>query len=97
LKLREAIQAAPQPPEAMQPGDGPLHEPTAFPQAAAVLPAPLPQNRRDPQPAQQLPQRLGGVAGVALQAVGEFPLRPRLTADRRLVDEQVQRLRDVVD
>lgn len=97
MKLREAIEAAPQPPEAVQPGDGPLHEPPECPQATAMRPTPRPQDRRDPQPAQQRAQRPGVVAGVALQAVGPFPLRPRLAADRRLVGEHVQGLRDLID
>jgi hypothetical protein len=97
LNLAEAIEATPQPSEAMQPRNGSLHKPTELAQAAAMLPLPLAQHRRDPQPAQQHPQRLRIVASVALQAVRPLAPRPRLAADRRLVHEHVQDLRDLID
>src|SRR4051794_37841147 len=81
LKLGVAIQTTPQSAEGMQPGDGPLHEPTEHAQSTAVLGIPCGQDRGDPQPAQQLPQRLGVEAPVPLQPLRLTPLRPGLAAD----------------
>src|SRR5262245_35479273 len=81
LELREPIQAPAQPTEAVQPGDGPLHEPAEHAQPAAVLPAALGQDRDDPQPAEQLPHWLGVVPPVALQPLRLPALGTRLAAD----------------
>jgi hypothetical protein len=58
LDLGASIEATPQAAQRMQPRDRPLNEPAEFPQAAAMFRVPLAQHRRDPQPAQQGPQRL---------------------------------------
>lgn len=62
-----------------------------------MLPLPLAQHRRDPQPTQQRTQRLRIIAGVALQTLRQLPLGSGLAADRRLVEKHVHHLRDLVD
>src|SRR5262249_23123653 len=48
----------PQPPQALQPTDRPLHHPPDLPQPAAMRRLPLGDVRLDPQPPQQLPRPL---------------------------------------
>src|SRR4051794_40441255 len=74
LDLRQTIEATPQAAKAVQPGESPLHEPTRDSQAAAVLGAALRQDRCDPHPTQQRPQRFGVVAAITLQALRLPPL-----------------------
>src|SRR5438105_1488471 len=93
LEFREAIQATPQPPEGMQPRDGPLHEPTELPQAAAMLPIPLTQNRRDAQPAQQLPHWTRVVAAVALQPLRLLTFGTGLATHGRHTRQHLEDLR----
>src|SRR5262249_532620 len=69
VDLCASVQAASQPPERLQPGEGPLHDPAEHAPPAAVLPLALGQDRDAPQPAQPLPYRLCMVTAVAVQAV----------------------------
>src|SRR5256885_597005 len=84
-------------PLAMQPRQGPLHDPTVDPQPTAVLPAALPQPRLDPEPTQPLPLWLGVIAPVAVQAVRAAARPTRLAAQRWNGSDQPPQLRDLIE
>src|SRR5512143_2818233 len=73
----------PQPPQALEPTDRPLHHPADLPQAAAVRRPPLGDVRLDPQPPQQLPGPLAVEPSVGIRLVGPLLGPTRLAADPR--------------
>src|SRR3954451_2357870 len=82
MNVVATVRPEPELPLAVQPRQGPLHDPTVDPQPAAVLPATPPQEGPDPEPAQPPPQRLGVVGPVAIEAVGAAAGPTRLAAHR---------------
>jgi hypothetical protein len=77
LDLREPIQPTPQPAESMQPGYGPLHEPTEHTQATAMLRVALDQVWSDSQPTQNLPPWFAVIGTITLQPFRFLPFAAR--------------------
>src|SRR5258708_23056585 len=70
-------------PLAMQPRQGPFHDPTVDPQSAAMLRAAPGQERLDPAATQPPTLGLRVIASVAIQPVGTAARPTRLAAHRR--------------
>src|SRR3954470_18163486 len=68
MDLRRLILADPQPPEVVQPRQGPLYVPSIFPQPAPVRRPPPRDLRTDAAPAQLPAMRVRVVAPIAIQA-----------------------------
>src|SRR4051812_29827614 len=78
MDLGRLILADPQPPEVVQPRQGPLHVPAIFPQPAPVRRPPPRDVRTDAAPAQRPAMRVRVVAPIAIQAArpASGPARP---------------------
>src|SRR5579871_2349477 len=77
----QAIIADTQPPQTLEPTDGPLDYPTHLPQPAAMLPPSSPNVRLNPQPPQQPARGVTVIAAIGIQLLGQFLGSPRLAAD----------------
>jgi len=63
----------PQPPELIQPSEGPFDYPAPLPQSATMFGVPLREKRDDASATQTLPDRLGVIGTVAQYAVRTMP------------------------
>src|SRR3954447_8266986 len=97
MNIVPTIRPKPELPLAVQPRQGPLHDPTVDPQTAAMFPAALPQERLDPEPTQPPPHRLGVVGPVAIEAVRAAAGPTRLAAHRGDGPDQTPYLRHFID
>src|SRR5438874_10178150 len=77
----QAVVADPQPPQPLEPADGPLHHPADLPQPAAVRRLPPADVRLDAQPPQDPPGGVAVEAPVGVRLVGQLLGPPRLAAD----------------
>lgn len=84
----QAVIANAQPPQPLEPTDGPLHYPTHLAQTTAMLPPSPPNVRLDPQPRQQPTGGITVLAAVGIQRIGQLLGSPRLAADCGKVQDQ---------
>ena len=69
MNVRPLFVANPQPPELIQPSEGPFHYPAPSPQPAAMFGVALRKTRHDAAVTQTLPDRLSVITTVAQYAV----------------------------
>ncbi len=96
MNLGETFVANTQSAVLVQPGKGPLHDPTKHAQATAVFSPSPGQQWLDAPTAQQPPMRLGVVGSVSLDFIGTAPRMTPLPPDGRDGIHQGQQLGDVV-
>ena len=82
MKVRPFFVAHAQPPELIQPGEGPFHHPAPSPQSTAVFGVAHRGQRHDAALTQTLPDRLGVITAVTAHAIRTMPRSSALSLQK---------------